>query len=81
MQVSTRPYRDPRISVRMQNLNKLGYRPTEVQTLFGSVQIYRDVVEAGWLKPIIQRKRLTVYDRTDVLRVWERIRRGEYPKN
>jgi hypothetical protein len=59
---------------------KLGYRPADVQVLFGSVQIYRDVVEAGWLKPIIQRKRLTVFDHADVLRVWERIRRGEYPR-
>ena len=58
---------------------KLGYRPADVQALFGSIQIYRDTVEAGWLKPIIQRKRLTVFDRADVLRVWERIRRGEYP--
>lgn len=63
----------------MKEMEKLGYRPTDVQVLFGSVQIYRDVVEAGWLKPIIQRKRLTVFDRSDVLRVWERIRRGEYP--
>lgn len=63
----------------MKEMEKLGYRPSDVQVLFGSVQIYRDVVEAGWLKPIIQRKRLTVFDRSDVLRVWERIRRGEYP--
>lgn len=58
---------------------KLGYRPTDVQGLYGSLQVYRDVVEADWLKPIIQPKRLTVFDRADVLRVWERIRRGEYP--
>jgi len=63
----------------MKEQEKLGYRPPDVQALFGSVQIYRDVVEAGWLKPVIQRKRLTVFDRADVLRVWERIRRGEYP--
>lgn len=60
---------------------KLGYRPADVQALFGSIQVYRDAVEAGWLKPVIQRKRLTVFDRADVLRVWERIRRGEYPKS
>lgn len=65
----------------MHSTEKLGYRPPDVQALFGSVQIYRDVVEAGWLKPVIQRKRLTVFDRADVLRVWERIRRGEYPKS
>ena len=63
----------------MSDKEKLGYRPADVKSLYGSEQIYRDAVEAGWLKPIIQRKRLTVFDRADVLRVWERIRRGEYP--
>lgn len=63
----------------MNPLEKLGYRPADVKALFGSPQIYHDAVSAGWLKPIIQRKRLTVFDRADVYRVWERIRRGDYP--
>jgi len=35
--------------------------------------------KAGWLKPCVRRKKLTVYNRADVMAAAQRILSGEYP--
>lgn len=58
---------------------KLGLRPKEFSAAVGSEALARAMVSAGWIKPVVQRKRLTLYDRSDVERCWRRIRAGETP--
>jgi len=36
--------------------------------------------EAGWLKACVKRKKMTVYNRADVLAAAQRILSGEYPR-
>lgn len=62
-------------------IKPLGLRPNQVAKIFGSHQIYLDTCRAGWLKPIIKRHKLTLYDHRAVKRVWERIRQGEDPRD
>lgn len=61
------------------HIKKYGYRPEEVASSLGSVQLFRIVVQLGWLKPVIQRKKITLFDSGDVARVWGRILAGEDP--
>ena len=60
--------------------SKLGYRPDEAAAVIGSVQLLNEVVQAGWLKPVIQRHKLTLYDGLDIERCWIRICAGEQPQ-
>lgn len=34
---------------------------------------------AGWIKPVVQRKRMTVYQRSKLDECCERLERGEFP--
>ena len=61
------------------HIKKYGYRPEEVASALGSVQLFRMVVRLGWLKPVVQRKKLTLFDSGDVARVWARILAGDDP--
>ena len=56
-----------------------GLRPPQVAAVFGSVEIFKRVRHAGWIKPVVQQKRLTLFDAGDVALVWQRIRAGELP--
>jgi hypothetical protein len=56
-----------------------GLRPPHLTTAFGSTEIARRVVFHGWLKPVLQQKKLTLFDSGDVAQVWQRIRNGEVP--
>jgi len=58
---------------------KLGYRPDEAAAMLGSEQLLREVVTAGWLEPKVQRRKLTLYDGGDIIKVWARICSGEMP--
>jgi hypothetical protein len=58
---------------------KLGYRPDEAANLLGSEQLLRECVQAGWIEPTIQRNKLTLYDGSDLVGCWARIRKGEMP--
>ena len=60
--------------------SKLGYRPDEAAAVLGSVQLLSEIVQAGWLKPVIQRHKLTLYDGLDIERCWTRICAGELPQ-
>jgi hypothetical protein len=56
-----------------------GLRPPQVAEALGSPEIARRVVSHGWLKPVLQQKKLTLFDAGDVALVWQRIRNGEVP--
>jgi hypothetical protein len=58
---------------------KLGYRPEEAAAVVGSGQLLTEMVAAGWLRPRIQRHKLTLYDYSDIAKCWARICTGECP--
>ena len=58
---------------------KLGYRPDEVAFLLGSPQLFAEMVAAKWLKPVVNRHKLQLFDRGDISRAWVRILNGEEP--
>jgi len=59
---------------------KLGLRPDEAAEVIGSEQLFREMVSAGWLRPVVQRHKITLYDRGHVAAAWARILSGESPK-
>jgi hypothetical protein len=46
-------------------LNRL-LRPPEAAKYVGGEQVLAKLKEWGWLRPLVERKRLTVYDRCDL---------------
>ena len=58
---------------------KYGLRPAEVAYAFGSQKLFHECLEAAWLKPVVQRHKLTLFDRDEVALCWARILRGEKP--
>ena len=62
------------------SLNKLGYRPAEASFALGSEKLLQECVQAGWLRPIIKRHKLTLYAHSDITRCWARILGGELPQ-
>lgn len=58
---------------------KYALHPDEAATAVGSSQLLRAMVAASWIEPVIKRHKLTLYDREDLARCWERLRKGERP--
>jgi len=58
---------------------KYGFRPKEAAYVFGSEKLLEELVAAGWLKPVIRRHKLTLYDRGQIATCWARILAGELP--
>lgn len=58
---------------------KNGYRPPEAADYLGSIQLLRECVAAGWIEPVVKRKKMVVYDVADLARCWARIRKGDAP--
>jgi len=58
---------------------KLGYRPEETAFVLGSVQLFDEMVAGGWLKPVVNRHKLQLFDRGDISRAWVRVLNGEEP--
>jgi hypothetical protein len=50
-----------------------------VAMLGGSRRLFDEMVAAGWLKPILSRHRLVLFDAGDVAKCHARIRNGEEP--
>lgn len=61
-----------------QNLS-FGLRPDEVVEALGSRQLYREMLAAKWLVPVVKRHKLTLFDRGDVAKAWARILSGQSP--
>jgi len=73
-----------RKAVKRQNMKLLArpsplIRHTEAAELLTSKAVLSACESAGWLKPCVRRKKLTVYNRTEVLAAAHRILSGEYP--
>jgi len=66
--------------MRARNLQKLGLRPDDVDDVLGSRKLREEMVDAGWLRPVVQRHKLTLYDSGEVTRAWARILAGETPR-
>ena len=66
--------------MRARNLQKLGLRPDDVDDVLGSRKLREEMLEAGWLRPVVQRHKLTLYDSGEVTRAWARILAGETPR-
>ena len=54
-------------------------RHGEAAELLTSRAVLLACQKAGWLKPCVRRKKLTVYSRADVMAAAQRILSGEYP--
>jgi hypothetical protein len=60
---------------------KYGFRPPEAAFALGSEKLLAECVAAGWLKAVVKRHKLTLYDRGDIASCWSRILAGEVPSN
>ena len=58
---------------------KYGLRPEEFGSAVGSVQLASEMQQAGWIKPVIHRHKLVLFDAGDVAKCWARILKGEVP--
>lgn len=58
---------------------QLGLRPTEAAAAVGSKPLLQQMLAANWIKPVIQKHKLTLYDRNDIAHCWERLKNGETP--
>lgn len=58
---------------------KLGYRPDEAAHMIGSAQLLAEMVAAGWVKPAMQRHKLTLYDGGALAKAWAKILSGQVP--
>jgi hypothetical protein len=45
----------------------------------GSVKLFMDMLEAGWIKPIVQKTRFVLYSRASLEAAFARVEAGEYP--
>ena len=62
------------------NLKKLALRPDDVDFMLGSRTLREEMLAAGWLKPVVQRHKLTLFDAAEVSKAWARILNGETPR-
>jgi hypothetical protein len=72
-------YADLRMKNKTPNTIKYGFRPAEAAEAFGSEKLLAECVAAQWLKPVVKRHKLTLYDRADIAACWSRILAGEMP--
>jgi hypothetical protein len=55
-------------------------RPEEAGRYVGGEGMLRRFVAARWVKPVVQRKRLTLYRRVDLDACCSRLEAGEFPE-
>ena len=58
---------------------KFGFREDEAEFVVGSPQLLHEMVAAKWIKPVVHRHKLVIFDRGDLSRAWARILNGEQP--
>lgn len=54
-------------------MRPLGTRFKDAAVSYGSRELLRDCVRAGWIKPRVDRKREVIFDTADLSACWERI--------
>jgi hypothetical protein len=55
-------------------------RPEDAARYVGGEGMLKRFVDAGWLKPVVRRKRLTIYRRVDLDACCGRLDAGEFPE-
>lgn len=60
-------------------MNPLGIRRDQLGAHIGSEQIVRDMIAAGWLKPIVSRSNVSIYAAAHVAQAFSRLMAGELP--
>lgn len=58
---------------------KLLYRPDEAAEVLGSKELLERCRAAGWLKPALQQKKLTLFAYSELCKCSARIVKGERP--
>ncbi len=58
---------------------KFALRPNEAAAALGAQALLSACIAAGWLKPVVHRHKLVLFDRGDLARCWQRLRQGESP--
>ena len=58
---------------------RLGLRPAEAAERVGSVDLFRQMRAAGWIKPVIDKHKCVIFDSGHVAQCWARIIAGELP--
>ena len=61
-------------------MTRLALRPKDCVEMLGSKQLYTLCVRHGWLKPEVQRHRLTLYNSESVAACWRRVMSEGWPK-
>lgn len=57
---------------------KLGLRPDEAAHALGSVNLFKRMVRAKWIVPVVKGSRCTLYDVNDVAYAFQRLKRGDH---
>lgn len=55
-------------------MDPIAVRRNQLPELIGSEQIAREIIDAGWLKPIVERHKLSLYLVADVTKAVLRLR-------
>lgn len=58
---------------------KQGYRPEEAADYVGSKQLFAEMVAGDWIKPVLSRNKIVLYDAGALAKCWARILSGEEP--
>ena len=58
---------------------KHGLRTPDCVAAVGSPVLWKEIEGAGWIKPVIHRHKLKIYDAGHVAQCWARIVAGEVP--
>lgn len=64
----------------MVSTEPLGLTPEQCCEIIPSPVLFKKLVSARWLKPVVDRHKATLYDYGDLKLCWARLRRGEYPE-
>lgn len=59
---------------------KFGLTAAEAVQAIGSRVLLRQMEAANWIRPVMRRKKLCLYDHADLIKAWARIRAGEVPQ-
>lgn len=62
-------------------IEPVALRPEDAANMMGmSERTLRVCVKAGWVKPVIQGNRMTLFEPGDIRALWNRIKRDGLPK-
>lgn len=56
-------------------------RRQDAALYFSSPQLFAELEQNGWIKPVVSRHRLVLFDVNDILACVDRLKQGERPKS